>query len=206
MKTQFKQKRFHSPDDIDSIWQILYPKHFINTLLIHHVKQQGEAEIVKVASIMRHGLMHRCDDDLSSPIKHIALINDQIYQKEIKTSKISDIFESVKMEDGYDVEPKLILIDGAPGMGKTTLCKEIAYQWANGGLLKDTKLVFLLYLRDPAVQKIYDLKDLIHYFYKFKPSYLDLSTQCSEILIKRDNSDITIWMVMMSLMIKAMIH
>jgi len=52
------------------------------------------------------------------------------------------------------MEPKLILIDGAPGMGKTTLCKEIAYQWANEELLKNTTIVFLLVLRNPAVQKI----------------------------------------------------
>ena len=155
MKTQFIQKRFHSPDDIESIWQLLYPKHFINTLLIHHIKQQGEDEIAHVASIMRHGLTHHSDDDLSSSNKHIALINDRI-----KTSKISDIFKSFQNEDGFDVEPKFILIEGAPGMGKTTLCKEIASQWAKGELLKDTKIVFLIYLRDPEVQKICDLKDL----------------------------------------------
>ena len=91
-------------------------------------------------------------------------------------------------------DPKLILINGAPGMGKTTLCKEIAYQWANKKLLIDTKVVLLLFLRDPAIHKIHDLKDFIHYFYKFKPSFLDLSKQCAEILTTRDNSDITILM------------
>ena len=72
------------------------------------------------------------------------------------------MFESSQSENGSTVEPKLILIDGAPGMGKTALCKEIAYQWAKKKLLTDTKMLFLLFLCDPAIQKVHDLKDLIH--------------------------------------------
>ena len=72
--------------------------------------------------------------------------------------------------------------------------KEIAYRWAKVELLADSNIVFLLFLRDPKIQKIHYLKDFIHYFYNFKPSYEDLSMQCAEMLAKRDNSDITILM------------
>ena len=82
MKTQSKRKRYHSPNDIDSIWQILYPKHFINVLLIHHIKQREEVEIAKIASIMRDGLMH-CDDS-SSP-----QLNIYLYQQMINFTTIS---------------------------------------------------------------------------------------------------------------------
>ena len=56
----------------------------------------------------------------------------------------------------------------------------------------NNSIVFLLFLRDPGVQKIYELKDLIHLFYEFDPSAADLPGQFAEILIKRDISDITI--------------
>ena len=144
MKTQFDQKRFHSPENLESIWQILYPEHFINVLLIHHLKRREEKEIVGVARRMRSGLM--CVSPGNPKESH----------------EISDIFKPFQNEDDYITDPKLILIDGAPGMGKTTLCKEIAHQWANKKLLKDTKMVFLVFLRDPAMQKINDLKDFIH--------------------------------------------
>ena len=196
MKVQFIQTRFHSPDghDIDSVWQLLYPEHFINVLLIQHINRRDEKDIEEIASIMRDGLMHY-NDSRSVPFKDLLrLREDQLYHKKFKTFKVSEMFESFPSEDGSNIEPKLILIDGAPGMGKTTLCKQIAYQWAKGELLKDTKLLFLLFLRDPAVQKIHDLNELIHYFFKFKRSNLDLSKECAEILEKRDNSDITILM------------
>ena len=133
MKRQFKQKLFHSPDayDIDSIWQLLYPEHFINVLLIHHMKRREE-DIEEVAGMMRDGLMGYCD---SKSIKFTSLFTslyDQFHHKNFKSIKISDIFEPFQDKDDSIIEPKYILIDGAPGMGKTTLCKEIAYQWANG--------------------------------------------------------------------------
>ena len=164
MKARYIQTRFHSPDghDIDSVWQKLHPKHYINSLLIHHIKQRDKKVIEEVASIMRVGLMD-CNDSIFK--KNIfRLMEDKLYHRKFETIEISDMFKSFKSEDGSIIEPKLILIDGAPGMGKTTLCKEIAYQWAKGELLKDTKIIFLLFLREPAVQNMSDLNDFIQYF------------------------------------------
>ena len=112
-----------------------------------------------------------------------------------KNLKISEMFQSFQDKDGSIIEPKFILIDGAPGMGKTTLCKEIACQWAKGDLLKDTKMVFLLFLCEPEIQNMYDLNDFLQYVFKFVPSNQDLGlTKCCLEKFIRDNSDITILM------------
>ena len=53
-----------------------------------------------------------------------------------------------------------ILMDGAPGVGKTTLSRKIAGDWASGVLLEQFHLVILLHLRDPKVCKARCIKDL----------------------------------------------
>ena len=58
-----------------------------------------------------------------------------------------------------------LLIEGAPGIGKTVLSKEIAYQWAKNTLLKFKKLVFLLFLRDPDIKNLSSLESLIEYVF-----------------------------------------
>ena len=62
--------------------------------------------------------------------------------------------------------PYLLLIEGAPGIGKTVLSKEIAYQWAKNTLLEYKKLVFLLFLRDPNIKQLQSIESLIQYLFK----------------------------------------
>ena len=76
-----------------------------------------------------------------------------------RLKSIEEIFDSI--DSKY---PNRILIEGHSGIGKTTLSKEICVRWAKGELLCSDKLVFLLFLRDPAVQKITNEQQLIEYF------------------------------------------
>ena len=69
------------------------------------------------------------------------------------TKKITEIFRSSE---------KFILIEGAPGIGKTILAKEIAYCWANGEMLVGMTL-FLLLMRDPDLHSVKSISDLVHY-------------------------------------------
>ena len=85
-----------------------------------------------------------------------------------RLKSIEEIFESIDSKC-----PKRILIEGHPGIGKTTLSKEICVRWAKGELLRSDKLVFLLLLRDPAVEEITNEQQLIEYFTK-SPSKVTL--------------------------------
>ena len=196
LKEWYNRPGFHLPDDDEEyVWHLLQPEHFANELLIKHHKRRGKEEISKVASIMRRGLMQ--SGDWSSPLTDVfrellRIQDEELYSRTFETNKISDIFKPIIQKDGSTLDPTLVLINGAPGMGKTTLCKEMAFQWAQGLLLNNNSLVFLLLLRDPGVQNISSLKHLIHYFYAFDPSAAKLSQQCAEILIKQNKTDITI--------------
>ena len=55
-----------------------------------------------------------------------------------------------------------ILIEGAPGIGKSVLAKEIAYCWAIDEMLTDMKL-FLLFFRDPNLHCVNSIRKLVHY-------------------------------------------
>ena len=54
----------------------------------------------------------------------------------------------------------MILIDGAPGSGKSTLTVHICQQWGRGELFNDFTVVILVQLRDPKVQNAKSITDL----------------------------------------------
>ncbi|XP_070550190.1 protein NLRC5-like [Ptychodera flava] len=60
-----------------------------------------------------------------------------------------DIFSSKKDEENRTT-PKRVLIEGDPGYGKSTFCKQLVYDWAKGNVeyLNCFKLMFHFELRD----------------------------------------------------------
>ena len=60
---------------------------------------------------------------------------------------------------------KVILVEGAPGSGKTTLIRYITQQWAKGELFQCFRLVLLIQLRDKEVHEAKELADLLPFVY-----------------------------------------
>ena len=91
----------------------------------------------------------------------------QILQEHLKQCKISkNISYLLEVLQSPDINPRTVLIEGAPGIGKTYLLKHVALQWANNKMLIESQFVFLLCLRDPIVQAMSSISDLVQYFYK----------------------------------------
>ena len=78
--------------------------------------------------------------------------------------EISSIFLPVNINK----RPQIILIEGAPGIGKTMLMNEIKYLWANGKILKDKKMIYFLSLRDPKINEMHCTEDMFFYACKNK--------------------------------------
>ena len=66
-----------------------------------------------------------------------------------------------KLADGS--WPKLILVEGAPGVGKSTFAWKLCRKWSKGKILSQYKLVVLLRLRDKRVREAKTLHNLFFY-------------------------------------------
>ena len=80
-----------------------------------------------------------------------------------------------------------MLIEGAPGFGKTVLLKQIAYEWAQGKLLVNSLLIFLVLLRDPNVQKISSIDEFMYYCYGVS----ETSKVCAGYIFKTRGKNVT---------------
>lgn len=71
------------------------------------------------------------------------------------------------MENIFDTEQgerlECVLVEGAPGSGKTTFAWEVSQQWAKGLLFQQYQILILLRLRDQNVQTAKTFKDIILY-------------------------------------------
>ena len=93
-------------------------------------------------------------------------IDNDFVQKSIR-GQIDDILlekSPIKLEEIFsniEGERKVILIDGAPGSGKTSLTVHVCQRWSRGELFEEFTVVILVQLRDPAVQSAKSIADLL---------------------------------------------
>ena len=67
--------------------------------------------------------------------------------------------EFAQLPDGS--QPKCIVVEGAPGVGKSTLAWKLCHEW--GKLLQEYQLVVLLRFRDKSVRAAETVSDLFQY-------------------------------------------
>ena len=83
------------------------------------------------------------------------------------TGKVDDILQEkypIQLEDIFketEGQRKVILLEGAPGCGKSTLSVYICQQWEKGQLFNRFQLIILIRLRDPTVKNAKGLADLL---------------------------------------------
>ena len=91
------------------------------------------------------------------------------FVRETITGKVDDILKKkvpIKLEDIFQENIKKgkrrkILIEGAPGCGKSTLALHICQQWAEGKLFQEYRQIVLVRLREQAVQNAKNIADIL---------------------------------------------
>ena len=89
-------------------------------------------------------------------------------KKEIRYEDIFDFKDTADKSKkvSYDSKHFKMLIDGAPGVGKTTLCRKFCKDWGAGQILKQFSNVWLLNLREERIAKAKSLDDLFQHYNK----------------------------------------
>ena len=131
----------------------------VNVAMITHREKQTEKQFIKIAE--RHKEGTSAVDKIVTESEEIIPAKKQRLSSWV-TREVSDVFAAYPAEKEAK-SPKRILIEGAPGIGKTVLAKDIAYRWSTGEILQDVMILFLLFLRDPKLQTIKSPAQLVEY-------------------------------------------
>ena len=79
----------------------------------------------------------------------------------------------------FGSDSQFVLVEGPPGIGKSTLCKEFCRKWDSFESLKDFKIVLQLNLREERVQNAKELQELFyHEDKKLSQSVVDEVLEC----------------------------
>ena len=187
IKTVYRATRFIVAKDT---WPPEQPKEFTPLVLLYH---EDEHNMKDITEALQSGAI---GDAISATSSKLIAKNPRLHHHDklrdaLKVSKttteLSEILAPLEVSDN----PQTILIEGAPGIGKTILLKHIAYSWAELKILKKYELVLLVYLRDPAVQKISTLEQLFQYFCKpFGSNIKKTADTCTKYFL--DNNGLTL--------------
>ena len=165
----------------ENAWPPSQPKSFTPLLLIHN---QGQ-------HMLNHSLLHSMAKSIQKLIVEEFSFKERHPQLEMYKALGSDTSRTTKelpdivvqLEDNVDL-PQFVLVEGLPGIGKSSLLQEIAYRWSKKQLLQKFELLLLVHLRNPAVQNISYFSELLQLFCKGDVESKEISSACSKYFFK----------------------
>ena len=80
----------------------------------------------------------------------------------MKSKQAMNISQIAQLPDGS--QPKCILVEGAPGVGKSTFAWKLCRKWGKGRLLQQYQMVVLLSLRDKSIRTARKISSLFQYY------------------------------------------
>ena len=178
----------------DNTWPPEQPTSFTPLLLIHRQGHRTKEEVTAMAELMYSGNISEVASvtDKQSTVKRDTLSGDEKFHKMSDTSRTTKEIEEILAPLEKGKESAFILIEGAPGIGKTVLLKEIAYKWANNELLQKFEFVLLVYLRDPSLQQIVSVDDLLQLFCKGDKNAIQIVNACARYLFANGGKTLTL--------------
>ena len=162
-------------------WPPKQPKSFTPLLLIHHQGDHTPEQATAMAELMYAGKVALVTVN-QFPVKHTKLYTSKA------TKEIREIL--APLEEGK--QSCFILIEGAPGIGKSVLLKEIHYKWASKELLQKIKLVMLVCLRDSSLWQIQSVDDLLQLICIGEEHVTETASACAQYLFANGGRSLTL--------------
>ena len=179
------QERFTTDEET---WPPDQPKNFTPLVLIHHQGPHSMKQPTVVAQVIQTGDIDNIPTmtgNHSVPKHHPKLDSHEPLQEVLDNSTVTKELAEILAPLEQSNNPQFILIEGAPGIGKSILLKEIAYRWGDKQLLQMFKFVFLIHLRNTSVQQALSLKDLLQLFCNREDTRAtQIATTCSDYLVQ----------------------
>ena len=176
----------------EEAWPPDPPKTFTPLVLIQHQGYRNMKQSTAMAEFVERGHIDKVvtvttTDTLPT---HLKLDSHQPLQEVLDTSKVTKEVAEILAPLETSDDPQFVLIEGAPGIGKTLLLREISCRWGKHQILKKFKLVLLLCLRDPAVQQMSFIEDLFRLFCKRHRRATEIASTCSDYLSLNNGEDL----------------
>ena len=176
-------------------WPPEPPQTFTPLICIQQQQHVSSKQSTAMAETVELGLIDNIASTVSVPNPVVFLKHKENIQKPLQevldASKVTkDIAEILAPLEKKSSKPPFILVEGAPGIGKSSLLKEIAYLWGTKQVLQRFKLVLLVCLRDPAVQQMSSIDDLLQLFCKRDKRAAETASACSDYLSENSGEDL----------------
>ena len=129
---------------VENDWPPYQPKHYTTLALVHYKEKYTGKKVISLAKqFASEGKLISKEQENNST--HNSENETRPHSNVNAMKHISELFASSSLAEQSS---EMVLIEGAPGIGKTILSKEVAYQWAISNLLQFKKLLFLVFLRN----------------------------------------------------------
>ena len=185
-KSAYKKVQYATDDD----WAPYESKIFIELAFVVHKnpKVKNMTEIKSTAKHQGGGLGNiEKHNDMRSTVS-LQHENTEIYFSEVTTQRELDMVFGTSSSDSSSILPKTTLIEGAPGIGKTVVAREIAKRWAQNEMLPDIKLLLLIYLNKTDMNKITNFEELMQDCYEDK----DAASGCANYFVNSQGKNLMI--------------
>ena len=110
-------------------------------------------EVLDLAMIKQKNIRYGPVDEELTRLLLRGKVNDVLYQK--TPVELENIFKTDKDDR------KVILIEGAPGSGKSSLAWHICQKWKSKEMFREFQIVVFVELRDPIIQSAMSIKDIL---------------------------------------------